>query len=138
MQNIVSTSTGIVKLKKHLQKDHMFQSQLYWDRETKKYILSINITSNWVNQAIQNIVSCHIRIMKTKTICRLLNPNGSEYVQVFLSFVDHLYCRWKSNYQDGEVWDHNNLFNLAPFFCLVRSQNLNFRRHVVFYFCSTI
>lgn len=35
----------------------MFQSQLYWDRETKKYIISINITSNWVNQAIQNIVS---------------------------------------------------------------------------------
>jgi hypothetical protein len=50
-------------------------------------------------------------------VCGLL-----EWKQIctcfFIGSLYYLYCRWRSNYQDGECWDPINLFNPATFLCL--------------------
>jgi len=29
-----------------------------------------------------------------------------------------MYCCWRSNYQEGERWDPNNMFNTSAFLCI--------------------
>jgi hypothetical protein len=46
----------------------------------------------------------------------------------------HLYCRLRSNYQEGICWNHNKLFNPTTIVCLSEERSWILTSHVVVFF----
>ena len=81
-----------------------------------------NITANGMGEISTVILNNSTNVNKPTTTYHLRSIKKRRII-----YIMHMYCRWRSSYQEGSGWDPNSRFNPATFLCMSPGQHIDFQ-----------